>query len=121
MRLLLDAHVSGPRVGGALERTSHDVRAVDQEKELERLPDDLLLELAVEDGRILVTQNVKDFYQLARERPLEENHAGLILIPPSVQLHSFGVIISGIQRTLGDLSQDDWIDRVEWMRKEERP
>lgn len=90
-------------------------------KELERLPDDLLFELAVEEDRILVTHNVKDFYQLARERSLEKIHSGLILIPPSVQLRNFGVIISGVQRTLGDLSQDDWINRVEWMRKEERP
>lgn len=120
MRLLLDAHISGPRVGGALERMSHDVRAVDQEKELERLPDDLLLELAVEESRILVSQNVKDFYQLARERPPEESHARLILIPHSVQLNNFGEIISGIQRTLGDLSQEAWINRVEWLRKEER-
>lgn len=95
----------------------HDVKATER---MERLPDELILELAVEAGRILVTQNARDFLQLVRERPLQESHPGLILIPPSVRLNSFGEIISGIQRTLGDLSQGDWINRVEWMRKEER-
>jgi REP element-mobilizing transposase RayT len=40
------------------------------------------------------------------------------LIPRSVKLNDFGTIISGIQRMLSDLSQEDWIDRVEWMRRE---
>ncbi len=116
MRLLLDAHISGPRVGEALEDLGRDVRATER---MERLPDKVILEMAVEERRALVTHNVKDFYQLVRERPPEESHPGLILIPPSGQLHSFGAIISGIQRTLGDLSQDDWINRVEWLRREE--
>lgn len=84
---------------------------------MERLPDDLLFELAVEDDRILVTHNAKDFSQLVMERPPEKDHPRLILIPPSTQLNSFGEMISGIQRTLGNLSQRDWIDRVEWLRK----
>jgi hypothetical protein len=41
------------------------------------------------------------------------------LIPSPVQLHDFGETISGIQRTLGGLSQEDWANRVEWMRKSE--
>lgn len=116
---MLDAHISGPRVGTALEEMGHDVRAVDQEKELERLPDDLLLELAVSDSRILVTHNAGDFARIVQQRSPEKPHAGIILISPSVRLDDFGMMLRGIQRTLGDLSQENWTNRVEWMRKEE--
>lgn len=116
---MLDAHISGPRVGGVLEEMGHDIRAVDQEEDLERLSDELLFELAVSEGRVLVTHNVKDFSRLLKERPPEKSHPGLILIPRSVKLNDFGTMISGIQRMLSDLSQEDWIDRVEWLRREE--
>lgn len=55
MRLLLDAHVSGRRVGGALRALGHDVPALDEERQLEGLPDDEVLTLAATERRILVT------------------------------------------------------------------
>jgi len=76
MRLMLDAHISGPRVGESLESMCHSVRAVDQEKELEQLPDELLFDLAVEENRIMVTQNVKDFMQILKQRPPEMSLRG---------------------------------------------
>jgi hypothetical protein len=120
MRLMLDAHISGPRVGEALESMGHAVRAVDRERELERLPDELLFDLAVEEKRIAVTHNVKDFMQILKQRPPEKGHSGLLLIPHSVKLNDFGTLISGIQSTLRGQSQEDWVDRFEWMRRTER-
>lgn len=117
MRIILDAHISGVRVGTALEGMGDNVRAVDQEQDLERLPDEILFGLAVAEGRVLVTHNVKDFSRLLKERPPERSHPGLILIPRSVKLNDFGTMISGIQRMLSDLSQEDWIDRVEWIKR----
>jgi Domain of unknown function (DUF5615) len=114
---MLDAHVSGPRVGRSLAEMGHDVRAVDQEKELERLPDEQLFELAVSDGRILVTHNVGDFLRILIERPLEKSHAGLVLIPRSIKLDDFGAIISGIREMVSEHSQEEWVDRVEWMKR----
>jgi len=114
---MLDAHVSGPRVGRSLKEMGHDVRAVDQEKELERLPDEQLFELAASDGRVLVTHNARDFLQILKERSPEKSHAGLVLIPHSVKLNDFGAIISGIHETISGLSQEEWVDRVEWMRR----
>ena len=61
MRLLLDAHVSGPSVGRKLEAAGHDVQALDREPDLEGLDDDDVLALATEERRILVTHNVSDF------------------------------------------------------------
>jgi uncharacterized protein YjiS (DUF1127 family) len=117
MRLMLDAHISGPRVGEALESMCHSVRAVDQERELERLSDELLFDLAVEENRIMVTQNVKDFMQILKQRPPEKGHWGLLLIPHSVKLNDFGTLISGIHKTLSGLSQGEWVDRVVWMSR----
>jgi hypothetical protein len=114
---MLDAHISGSKVGRALGEMGHDVRAMER---MERIPDEVLLEVAAEEGRVLVTHNVKDFARILRQRPPEKRHSGLILIPRSVRLNDFGTMISGIQRTLRGLSQEDWVDRVEWMRRTER-
>ncbi len=113
---MLDAHISGSKVGRALEELGHDVKATER---MERIPDDVLLELADREDRILVTHNVKDFMQILKQRPPERPHAGVILIPRSVPHREFGAIVSGIQRTLSGLSQEDWVDQVEWMRREE--
>ena len=111
---MLDAHISGSKVGRALEDLGHDVKATER---MERIPDDVLLELAAGEERILVTHNVKDFMQILKQRPPERPHSGVILIPRSVPHREFGAIISGIQRTLSGLSQEDWVGRVEWMRE----
>lgn len=55
MRLMLDVHLSGPVVGGALRERGHDFLAADQSPELRELEDPELLRLAKEEGRILGT------------------------------------------------------------------
>jgi hypothetical protein len=114
---MLDAHISGSKVGRALENLGHDVNATEK---LEDVPDSTLLEMATGESRVLVTHNVGDFLRILKERPPERSHAGLVLIPHSIGLNEVGAIISGIQRTLRGLSQEDWVDRVEWMRRTER-
>jgi predicted nuclease of predicted toxin-antitoxin system len=111
MRLLLDAHVSGPRVGGPLSDRGHDVRALDQEPEHEGLDDENVLALASEDGRILVTHNVADFPEILREwAGGGRSHAGAILVYGITQ-SEFGLIVRGIERWL-ELRprQEDWLD-----------
>jgi hypothetical protein len=118
MKLLLDAHVSGRVVGRALAETGHDVRALDSEPELEGLDDPAVLELAAKEGRVLVTANVKDFEPILREWAGEgRSHAGVILVPRSVSNEAFGVLVSGIGKTLSGADQDGWLDRVEWLRR----
>jgi hypothetical protein len=58
VRLFFDAHVSARRIATAL-REQHDVRATDEERELDGW-DERLLALATEQGRIMVTFNVED-------------------------------------------------------------
>jgi predicted nuclease of predicted toxin-antitoxin system len=118
MRILLDAHISGRTVGKALSEGGHDVRAIDSEPELEGLSDPEVLELAAAEGRILVTANIRDFEPLLREWAGESRpHTGVILIPSSVRNEAFGVLISGVEETLADTNQEEWADRVAWLRK----
>ena len=111
MRLLLDAHVSGPNVGRRLERHGHDVRALDQERALEGLDDDEVLALATSEHRILVTHNVADFPRILRDwAAAQRPHAGVILVY-GIDHSEFALIACGIQRWL-ELRPDpsDWSD-----------
>jgi predicted nuclease of predicted toxin-antitoxin system len=118
MRILLDAHISGRTVGKALIEGGHNVRALDSEPELEGLSDPEVLELAAAEGRMLVTANMRDFEPILREWAGESrSHAGVILVPSSVRNEAFGVLISGVEETLANKGQEDWVDRVEWIRR----
>jgi predicted nuclease of predicted toxin-antitoxin system len=118
LRLLLDAHLSGRVVGKSLTRSGHDVRALDQEPELEGLPDTSVLELATAEGRVLVTANIRDFEPILREWAGEmRSHSGVILVPSSVRNEDFGILVQGIEKTLSLASQKGWADRVEWLRR----
>lgn len=108
---MLDAHVSGPRVGALLQEKGHDVRALDQEPELEGLADDDVLTLASGEQRILVTHNIRDFPGIVRDwMEAERSHTGVILVY-GIDHREFQTIAGGIERWL-DLypSPDDWID-----------
>jgi len=111
MRFLLDAHVSGPSVGGPLRDNGHDVRALDQEPELEGLEDEDVLALATEGGRILVTHNVADFPEILRDwAGGGRSHPGVILIY-GIDHGEFGLILRVIERWLElRRRQEDWLD-----------
>ena len=111
MRLLLDAHVSGPSVGGPLRDRGHDVRALDQGPEQEGLDDEDVLALATEDGRILVTHNIADFPEILREWAAGgRSHSGMILVY-GIGHSEFGLVLRGIERWV-ELrpQQEDWLD-----------
>jgi Domain of unknown function (DUF5615) len=100
VRLLLDAHVSGPNVARRLERKGHDVRALDQEPGLEGLDDDEVLALATTEQRILVTHNVADFPRILREwAAAQRTHAGIIIVY-GIDHSEFALITGGIERWL---------------------
>ncbi len=111
MRLLLDAHVSGPKVGRRLGEHGHDVRALDQEPALEGLDDEDVLALASAEQRILVTHNIRDFPDILREwAAAQRTHAGAILVY-RIDHSQFELIVNGIARWL-DLYPEpaQWID-----------
>ncbi len=119
MRLFLDAHVSGPRIGLALRALGYDVRAVDEERELDGLDDLDLLALATADQRILVTFNLKDFLPILRawaERG--QAHAGCILVASSLRHEDFGILIAGIRQALEAIPDHAaWSDRTHWLSR----
>ncbi len=103
-------------MGKALIEGGHDVLALDSELELEGPFDPEVLELAAE-GHVLVTANIRDYEPLLREWAGESrSRAGVILVPPSVRNEVFGIVISGTEETLAETGQEDWVDRVEWLR-----
>ncbi len=111
MRLLLDAHVSGGRIGGPLQEDGHDVRAIGQEPALEGLGDEAVLELAAAERRILVTFDVVDFPRILREwAGAGRRHAGAILIV-GLRHQDYARVVRGIEQVLGRYpAQDDWFD-----------
>jgi hypothetical protein len=111
VRLLLDAHVSGPVVGRRLEVKGHDVRALDQEPALEALDDDDVLSLATGERRVLVTHNVSDFPRILREWAASgRSHAGAMLVY-GIDHAEFDLVVRGIERWLERRPTDaDWLD-----------
>ena len=111
MRLILDAHVSGPRVGRRLADRGHDVRALDQEPELEGLDDDEVLALAAAERRILITHNIADFPAIMREwAAAGRSHAGVILVY-GIDHREFDLLVRGIERWLELYEKDEgWVD-----------
>jgi hypothetical protein len=99
LRLLLDAHVSGPRIAAPLRKEGHEVRAVDEERDLDGWEDEALLALAAAEERVMVTFDVKDFPDIARRwAEAGRRHTGLAIVV-GIDHGEFGAIL----RTLEEL------------------
>lgn len=106
MRLLLDANLSPKRIGAALERHGHDVLSIASDATLGALPDPLVLELAADQARILITRNSRDFAPLLREwAEAGRHHSGCILIW-SLAHNEFGKIVQGVRNLLAQHEDD---------------
>lgn len=109
MRLLLDAHISGPRLASALRERGHEVRAADEERELDGWADDELLALASAEERVMISFDVKDFPDIARRwaeagRP----HAGLAIVV-GIDHGEFGTILRALEELFAQRPvRDDW-------------
>jgi hypothetical protein len=112
VKLFLDAHISGPRIARALRDDGrHDVRAADEERELDGLADEELLSLATTEERILVTFDVKDFPTIARRwAEAGRTHAGCAIVV-GIDHGEFATILDTIARALvARPRQADWTD-----------
>ncbi len=111
MRLFLDAHISGPRVAGALRGNGHDVRAADEERELDGITDEELLSLAAAEDRIFVTFDVKDFPVIARRwAEAGREHAGCAIVV-GMDHGEFGAILEAVERELRSRPEPgDWMN-----------
>ena len=113
MKLFLDAHISGPRVARALRENGHDVRAADEERTLDGLPDEDLLALAAAEGRILMTFDVKDFPVIARRwSESGRAHAGCAIVV-GIDHGEFGALIRAVEGELTSRpEQAAWVDHT---------
>ena len=93
MRLLLDAHISGPRIATALRRRGHDLLAADEQRTLDGWPDEDLLALADHDERLFVTFDVKDFPGIVRRWSEAQRAHGGCLIVVGIDHSEYGTII----------------------------
>lgn len=111
MRLFLDAHISGPRIARALHKAGHDVRAADEERELDGLTDEELLSIAAAEERIFVTFDVKDFPVIARRwAEARRAHAGCAIVV-GIDHGEFGAILETLAAELtARPRQTDWTD-----------
>ena len=115
MRLILDAHISGPRIAkalrdaGPLRDAGHEVRAADEERELDGATDEELLSLAAAEGRIFVTFDVKDFPVIARRwAESGREHAGCAIVV-GIGQGEFGAVLDAVGRQLkARPDRDDW-------------
>lgn len=114
-KLLLDAHISGTKIGAVLRDDGYDVFALDEHRVLDGLDDEKVLELAARDGRIVVTFNVRDFVPLLQEWASGgRSHNGCILLE-GIRQNEFGVIVRSLRQWLALALADrpkreDWLD-----------
>lgn len=114
MRILLDAHVSGRRVGDALRADGHDVLALDEDADLGALADVDVLALAAAERRLLVTFDARHFPPLLREwAEAGRTHHGCI-VAYGLDHAEFGLILRGIRRLLDERPRpEDRLDLTE--------
>lgn len=116
MRLWLDEMIPG-EVARQLRRLGHDVQAVQepQNRWAWGLDDAEQLEVAVRQGRALVTYNLRDFIPLSRTW-VEESRTllGIILVhPPMVPASDVGGLVKKLDALLRSHPEDEaFKDRV---------
>jgi hypothetical protein len=113
VKLFLDAHISRRRIAIQLRERGHDVRAADEERELDGYSDEQLLSLAAAEERIFITFDVKDFSVISRRwAEAGRRHSGCAIMV-GMDHGEFGTIIGAIERELrARPNPADWIDRT---------
>jgi len=104
VRVLLDENVS-PSIVPQLRTDGHDVYHV-RDMGLRGLPDHVLWRRAIDEGRILVTINVRDFLKLAEKAEL---HGGLVTFPSGSTPHEqLSLIRAGLAALSGVGALNRW-------------
>jgi len=111
VKLFLDAHISARRVAIPLREWGHEVRAADEERELDGSTDEQLLSIAAAEERLFVTFDVKDFPVIARRwAEAGRVHAGCAIVV-GIDHGEFSAILDRIAQALTARPQQaDWTD-----------
>ena len=108
--ILLDEDVSRWALLHALRSRGLDVTSI-VELNNESLDDDEVLELAVRNGRVLVTFNVRDFCRLHQEYlSAGRDHAGIIVRPR--QQEPVGALLKKLVTVLLSTPPGQWTNRL---------
>lgn len=118
MKLALDHHFPGPIAPGLRDRGHNVVAAI--EVGWNELDDPVLFEQCVEDGRALLTNNVRDFVPIVREWAAEgRSHHGLILTSDASMPRTrdnVGGYVDALDSLLAEHPDDDaFVNRVHWL------
>lgn len=82
MKLLLDEMYS-PVIAEQMGGRGHDVEAVAARSELRALADEEIFDVAQQEGRTVVTENIADFSTIVnRQDTSGQSHYGLVLVNP---------------------------------------
>ena len=119
MRLLLDEHISN-RIADESRNGGHDVIAVAERPDLRGRPDEVLIEVALTEGRALVTFDIADHVGIySSSVRLVTPHPGLVLVAAS-KLQPSGAGIGALVRALAALldanpTDDALTNRAVWL------
>ncbi len=110
--LHLDADISDRYLFRALIEKGHDVTRTPNEWIAGNASDELQLLEATRRGRIILSHNVADFFDLAK---IHTNHAGIVVVPQI----GWGLpqLIQAVDRMLTETSAEEWIGQVRWLNQ----
>ena len=103
MKFLIDENLS-PKIAIELGKKEHDAVHI-RDKEMLGFEDEDVMNCALQEQRILVTSNIRDFYRIAAQ--LTESHPVIVFfqeksMPRSVQIASMFVAVQALESGLRD-------------------
>ncbi|HET6793337.1 MAG TPA: DUF5615 family PIN-like protein [Acidimicrobiales bacterium] len=118
MRLLLDVHHS-PLAASRLRALGHDVIPASAEPGLASLDDEDLLQVATDGGRVLVTQNARDFDRIIRAWAATARHHGGVIFTSPGRFHRGGTayptnLVNALSKVL-DNPPSEVLDWTHWL------
>ena len=116
MRLYLDENLS-PTIAALLRQAGVDTASAHEVGNIQ-WDDHAQLTYAIQERRAIITANVSDFVELAREAVMtNRGHAGIILVPPSFRGDGFQAIADAILAVVAQYPSG-LVDLVIYLRRE---
>jgi predicted nuclease of predicted toxin-antitoxin system len=118
MRLILDIHVP-IAVARGLQAVGIDVvpAATWNDGIIRTAPDEIILTVAAQEDRVLVSYDAKTLRPLAKNwAELGQHHAGIILIDDhTFRQNDIGGIVRALRALVSERGDEDWRDRIEYL------